>query len=403
MIDHGNTLTQQHHQKGIFDLAFPHLTDGNLTGRAFHTAVPGIIIAASVLIAFAIGLVMFIIVAHQVIHGKSVLADHVIDHSMILAVMTDMPCCSLHHTFIAFQETAHILEKIHIALRSATSGRELSSVKMIKIKALEDQFCSGKDSIPKKHLPVKALSQHMKSIYMVKISPELQSSKSHQAVCFLRKIEFHDTGNAVLVQLPDHIPKFLLRFSGAAVSTLRAEIEAGCIAPVIHYIFLSTGLDVFTAFLRFIDRNLTEFIGRHQFNGIDPKFFPVRDHLCQAKKSPLMGNHLSGKLRITTDMKLVQDHIFIFYCRCSFIFPAGNILIKEATADLLFRIVRYSEMLSPVKSVCIRILHDLTVYFIIIFKLLQRSTAQLQCPHTSCMEILWKNDLHRCGSSSFFI
>jgi hypothetical protein len=76
VIDHGNTLTQQHHQKGIFDLAFPHLTDGNLTGRAFHAAVPGIIIAASVLIAFAIGLVMFIIVAHQVIHGKSVLADH---------------------------------------------------------------------------------------------------------------------------------------------------------------------------------------------------------------------------------------------------------------------------------------------------------------------------------------
>ena len=243
---------------------------------------------------------------------------------------------------------------------------------MIKIKALEDQFCSGKDSVPKKHLPVKALSQHMKSIYMVKISPELQGSKSHQAVCFLRKIEFHDTGNTVLVQL-----------SGTAVSTLRAEIKAGSIAPVIHYIFLSAGLDVFTAFLRFTDRNLTEFIGRHQFNGIDPKFFPVRDHLCQAKKSPLMGNHLSGKLRITTDMKLVQDHIFIFYCRCSFIFPAGNILIKEATADLLFRIVRYSEMLSPVKSVCIRILHDLTVYFIIIF--------------------LWKNNLHRCGSSSFFI
>ena len=105
-----------------------------------------------------------------------------------------------------------------------------------------------------------------------------------------------------------------------------------------------------------------------------------------------MGNHLSGKLRITTDMKLVQDHIFIFYRRCSFIFPAGNILIKEATADLLFRIVRYSEMLSPVKSVC---MHDLTVYFIIIFKILQRSTAQLQCPHSSCMEILWKNNLHR--------
>ena len=346
---------------------------------------------------------MFIIVAHQVIHGKSVLAHHVIDYSMILAVMTDMPCCSLHHTFIAFQETAHILEKIHIALCSATSGRKLSSVKMIKIKALEDQFCSGKDSVPEKHLPVKALSQHMKSIYMVKISPELQGPKSHQAVCFLRKIEFHDTGNAVLVQLPDQIPKFLLRFPGAAVSTLRAEIEAGCIAPVIHYIFLSTGLDVFTAFLRFTDRNLTEFIGRHQFNGIDPQLFPVRDHLCQAKESSLMGNHLSGKLRITTDMKLVQDHIFVFYCRRSFIFPAGNILIKEATANLLFRIVRYSEMFSPVKSVCIRILHDLTVYFIIIFKLLQRSTAQLQCPHTSCMEILWKNNLHRCGSSSFFI
>ena len=189
---------------------------------------------------------------------------------MILAVMTDMPCCSLHHTFIAFQKTAHILEKIHIALRSATSGRKLSSVKMIKIKALEDQFCSGKDSVPKKHLPVKSLSQHMKSIYMVKISPELQGSKSHQAVCFLRKIEFHDTGNTVLVQLPDQIPEFLLRFSGTAVSTLRAEIKAGRIAPVIHYIFLSAGLDVFTAFLRFTDRNLTKFIGRHQFNGIDP-------------------------------------------------------------------------------------------------------------------------------------
>ena len=153
VIDHGNTLTQQHHQKGIFDLAFPHLADGNLTGRAFHTAVPGIIIAASVLIAFAIGLVMFIIVAHQVIHGKSVLADHVIDHSMILAVMTDMPCCSLHHTFIAFSGNGAYLGENSYCSPLRNVWPEAFLCKMIKIKALEDQFCSGKDSHPEEASP----------------------------------------------------------------------------------------------------------------------------------------------------------------------------------------------------------------------------------------------------------
>ena len=90
--------------------------------------------------------------------SETVLAHHIVDHTMILTVMADMPCCCLHHTFIALKKTTHILKEVHIALRAAAFIRKFSSVKLIKIKALKDHFCPGKDAVTEKHFPVGSLT-----------------------------------------------------------------------------------------------------------------------------------------------------------------------------------------------------------------------------------------------------
>ena len=66
-IDHGHSLGKQQHGKSSTHLALPHLTDPLLPAWSFNTAIPGIIIAAAVVIAFPICLIVLIIVGNKVI------------------------------------------------------------------------------------------------------------------------------------------------------------------------------------------------------------------------------------------------------------------------------------------------------------------------------------------------
>ena len=66
-INHGYSLGKQHHGKSSTHLALPHLTDPLLPACSFNAAIPGIIIAAAVVIAFPIYLIVLIIVGNKVI------------------------------------------------------------------------------------------------------------------------------------------------------------------------------------------------------------------------------------------------------------------------------------------------------------------------------------------------
>ena len=107
-IDHRSSLAEQKHKKCIFDLLITHFFYSHLSGRAFDSAVPGIIILAAVLIIFSVFFIVTVIIGNCIIKGKTVLTCHIVDRSTCIPDMTQMILHSRKHSFVAFQITAHV-------------------------------------------------------------------------------------------------------------------------------------------------------------------------------------------------------------------------------------------------------------------------------------------------------
>ena len=65
--DHRRALGQQQGGEEVAHLAQAQRVDLGVVGRAFDTVVPGQIVIAAVLVVFVIGLVVFVVVRHQVV------------------------------------------------------------------------------------------------------------------------------------------------------------------------------------------------------------------------------------------------------------------------------------------------------------------------------------------------
>ena len=101
-VNHGNPLGKQQHCKGSPHLALPHLTDPLLPAWPIYAAVPGIIIAAAVVIALSVCLIVLVIIGNKVIQSKTVLAGNVIDHPVVIRIVTDPVLHRRDHILIAF-------------------------------------------------------------------------------------------------------------------------------------------------------------------------------------------------------------------------------------------------------------------------------------------------------------
>ena len=138
-IDHRHTLTQQHHKKRISHLTLPHLSDIHFSARAFHSTVPGIIIAASILIIFLIRFIVPVIISHHIIQCKTILTRHIVNHRIRIRIPPDTISRSPYHIFVTLQKTPHILQKLRIIPRNLLLCRIFSLPDLILIKIMKHQ------------------------------------------------------------------------------------------------------------------------------------------------------------------------------------------------------------------------------------------------------------------------
>src|SRR5208337_2349188 len=76
---HRSAGRQQCQRKEILALTVAQLLDTWIFGRAFHTAVPAQVVGHTVMVVFAIGFIVFLIVRHQVVQRETVMTCNKVD------------------------------------------------------------------------------------------------------------------------------------------------------------------------------------------------------------------------------------------------------------------------------------------------------------------------------------
>ena len=84
---HRNALAKQQNRKDILCLLFSELQDAVVFGFALHTTIEAVVFIAAVQVVFAIGQIMFFVVAEQVMQRKTVMAGYEIDAADRQAVL----------------------------------------------------------------------------------------------------------------------------------------------------------------------------------------------------------------------------------------------------------------------------------------------------------------------------
>ena len=238
-VDHRHSLGKQQHGKSSPHLPLPHLADPLLPARSLNAAVPGIIVAAAIVIALTVCLVMLIIIGNKVIQGKSILTSDIIDYPMIIRIMTDPVLYCRNHVLVTFQESAHILEESKVILCEATLISLMVLIKGRCIHSICHHLRSCKQTILHDQIQRCTLSQNMKTVHMIILFPELQSPQRHQRICLCREIHFHNAANPCLMKSLDHIAKFFMGILCDAISTFGCKIVAISIAPVIYFVLFA--------------------------------------------------------------------------------------------------------------------------------------------------------------------
>ena len=77
--DHGCALGEQQCGEEVSSLLGAEFQDARVGGGAFHTTVPGSVVAFAVAVAFTIGHVVLFVVADQVVEGEAVVGDDKVD------------------------------------------------------------------------------------------------------------------------------------------------------------------------------------------------------------------------------------------------------------------------------------------------------------------------------------
>ena len=77
--EHGDALGEQQGGDQVLGLAFAEGEDGRVVGRAFDAAVPGEVLVGAVAVVFAVGLVVLVVVADEVVEGEAVVAGDEVD------------------------------------------------------------------------------------------------------------------------------------------------------------------------------------------------------------------------------------------------------------------------------------------------------------------------------------
>src|SRR5205085_10856326 len=77
--DHRDALRQEQDGRHVLDLAAAELVEAGIVARAFDAAVPAVVVVGAVVVPFAVGLVVLLVVRDEVVQREAIVAGDEVD------------------------------------------------------------------------------------------------------------------------------------------------------------------------------------------------------------------------------------------------------------------------------------------------------------------------------------
>ena len=153
--------------QGIADETVSQAVDFRVVGFAFGAAVPAVVVVFAVRIAPAIGLVVFFVVAVEVVQGETVMAGDEVDRGVFAAVEGVIEVVRTGQAVgddrgqaaVALEETAQFVAVAAVPFRPAAPVRETADlVQAAGVPGFGDQLDIGQDRVVGQHLQQRRLA-----------------------------------------------------------------------------------------------------------------------------------------------------------------------------------------------------------------------------------------------------
>src|SRR5208282_5690787 len=144
--EHGHAQRKEGHGQKVLNLTMPQLFDGGVVGGAFHSTIPTSVVIGAVTIILAVGLVVPLVIGHQVIQGEAVVAGDEVNALLGLPLFmpvdlgtTDEPVGQpLDGAIFPQEKTAHIIAETAVPFLPTVANEIADLVKAGGIPSLRD-------------------------------------------------------------------------------------------------------------------------------------------------------------------------------------------------------------------------------------------------------------------------
>ena len=152
---HRSPLRQKKNGEEIADLALTQSFNSEIISRPLRTAIPTIVLVVAVLIAFAIGFVVLVVVGDQIIEGEAVMggdevnAAHGIPVELgegVKAAANDIAQIT-DHAGVALDEAAHRVPEATVPHRPAVADERTDLVETGSIPGFGNDLGTGQNGV----------------------------------------------------------------------------------------------------------------------------------------------------------------------------------------------------------------------------------------------------------------
>src|SRR2546422_27482 len=149
--DHRHALREQEDSGEVLDLPAPERLHGAIVCLAFNPTVPAVVLVVPVAITLAVGLVVLLVVADNIVEGEAIVAGDEIDAVdrkapgvlVNVGASGDAGCHQAHHAPVAADESPRAVAVHAVPLRPAEAREVADLVQARGVPSLSDDLAVG--------------------------------------------------------------------------------------------------------------------------------------------------------------------------------------------------------------------------------------------------------------------
>src|SRR5208337_2470645 len=153
--EHGHAQRQEGHSEKVLNLALAQLFDGGVVGGAFHTAIPTSVVIGPVAIVLAVGLVVLLVIGHQVVQGEAVVAGDKVNTLLGLSLFVPVNLGTAEETvgqppdeaIFPPEKTAHVIAEASVPFLPTVADETADLVKAGGIPSFRNQLGSRQNRV----------------------------------------------------------------------------------------------------------------------------------------------------------------------------------------------------------------------------------------------------------------